>query len=141
MSLRDDILANRQFPVSPPIKVEGWGNLAETLHVRTLTAKEHGKVDSLIAAQTWDDMRGLFAVMALCDKDGKRLFTDDDIPMLSAMPGDPLSTVAMEAKKWNKMTEDDDKAAEGNSTAPASDSGGASPENGANSTPTSCGTS
>jgi hypothetical protein len=44
MSLRDEILGNRDFPVSPPIEVPGW-KVDTPLHFRTLTAGETDRAE------------------------------------------------------------------------------------------------
>ena len=106
MSLRDEILGNRDFPVSLPMEVPGW-KVDTPLHFRTLTAGETDRAERKYLSDDSDGLRALFAALVLSDADGKRVFTDADIPVLNQMQADPLSWILEHGKSWNKISDSD----------------------------------
>lgn len=80
MLTRDGILAALSAPLDlVTVAVPEWGG---SVKVRLLSEAE---VESL--GSNTKHARSRFAVMACCDDAGKRLFTDDDMKVLSSSPG------------------------------------------------------
>ena len=125
MGLRDEILANRRLPVSPPIEIPGFSGISEPLHFRTLTAAEQDRLDDTAVKIGIPGMRALFAALVLGDKDGRRVFDDNDLPALDAMQGTAMTWIFDHGRKYNDIDTTGIERAEGNSPTPSADSGGA----------------
>ena len=116
MGLKSDILGNRRLPVSEPITVPGWKvKSADTLHFRTMTGRECDIIDQKAVSGDLAGMRGLFAALVLGDKDGNRIFGDDDVDALGNMQADPLGWILDHGKAFNDIDQSEDF--EGNSGA------------------------
>lgn len=119
MLSRDDILKQDELPTTE-VPVPEWGDGA-TVRVRGLTSKARFK---------WARMAGKAAegegpeptayLVALCaiDKDGGRLFTDQDADALAEMRGDIIDRIATAVMELSGLGKGADAAvldAEGNS--------------------------
>lgn len=127
MSLsRDSILAAADSH-REEIQVPEWGG---SVWIRTLSGTERDEYEgSLLGAGgkiAYKDIRAKLLVRAICDADGKRLFSDRDISALGAKSAPALDRVFTAAKRLNAVSDEDVKEIEGNS-GPAQ-SGGAGSE-------------
>lgn len=96
------------------IDVPEWGG---TVKIRVMTGTERDRFESEFVAgnKSVDMVRSKMVAKCLCDEEGNRLFTEQDIPALgekSAAVLDKLFTVCM---KHNRFTKDDVEELAGNS--------------------------
>lgn len=108
------------------IEVPEWADAlaavgSPTLYVRTLTGRDQDALQRELANGRSDDGRltmdnytAQFVAYCLVDKDGTRIFSDDDIWNLGNKSSAALSRVFKAAREFNQMTEDSLKAAEKN---------------------------
>ena len=54
------------------------------VNVRTLTGRERDRFEGQQSRDPYTDVRARLAVLCLVDKEGKPLFTESDIPAVSA---------------------------------------------------------
>ena len=89
MDLREQIMAANDFDT---VAVEVWGC---TVHLKSLSAKQVLEWDKL-------DTRTLIksVILSLCDADGKKLFNDDDVPVLMDKS---YNTIGIMMKVFNKL--------------------------------------
>jgi hypothetical protein len=88
-----------------------WGGF---VHVRTLTAGERDRFEGWTQGDRFDRFRAKLAVLAVCDEEGRRVFTDDDIEPLAAKSTKPLDRIAEAAFRLNRFTPEDLEAIRGN---------------------------
>lgn len=95
------------------IDVPEWGG---TVCMRSITAAERGIIEA--AAAAYKDSKGkndgfarTFTVkilsMGLCDEDGKRLFSDDEVSQLAAKNAKVVSRLAEVAQKLSGFAKED----------------------------------
>lgn len=98
---RDEILAMRDVRVAT-VAIPEWGG---DVHVRTLTGAEGDKYAAL-AKENADMTRGAIACLFLADKDGARLFSDDDAVLVGAKSLRALDAVIEAGLQHNGMTDE-----------------------------------
>lgn len=116
MGLREEILA---FDDRRIAEVKAFGR---TLWVRSMSAHERDvfEVGCMGSGKSKDDpsrlidIRAKFVAQVLCDADGKRIFSDADVPALSAKMVPEIDKVWEAGRKLNAITEDDLKELAGN---------------------------
>lgn len=102
--------------------VPEWGNGKGGVYVRSLMGDEldayqgsmlskNGKGKQVV---TYDNMRTKLAVRTICDKDGKRLFNDGQIPLLAKKNAAGLSRVFEVAARLSGLNEKDIQEMEDN---------------------------
>lgn len=123
MSARE-FLSLDQLRAAPPVKVVdvlvpdfGW------TRIRSLTTAEREAYDDANGKAEFRDYRARLVVLGLCDAEGRRIMTDDDIPVVSAWPASRTSVLWAAIAKLNAMRTIDVETALGNSE---SDRNGAS---------------
>lgn len=109
---RDAILAAPDRPLEA-VEVPEWGG---TVYVRTMGADERDAFEERLGDQAKGlrGMRALLAVLTLCDAEGARLFTEDDLPALSAKSAAVLDRIAETAMRLNGIGAKDERALAGN---------------------------
>lgn len=81
------------------IKIRSWTGAEREQFEKSVNVID-GKVKS-------SDVLSRIAVLSICDDDGKRIFTDADIPALSKKSAAALERIADKAVKLNGLTESD----------------------------------
>lgn len=115
-----EILAARDLIIER-VDVPEWGG---TVCVRSISAKERGLIEA--AAARFKESKGKddsfartftlrFAGMALCDEQGKRLFSDSEIEQLAERNAAVVARVAEVAQRLAGMTREDIEALAKNS--------------------------
>ena len=93
-----------------PLKVEVAGLDCE-LYVRVLSVGERDRWElSCVTSPSGKlppDFRSKYLAMALCDEDGKRLWTDDEWQEVAELDGGIVGNLFEVAIKHNKMSEAD----------------------------------
>ena len=114
---KDSIIGADDSPLLP-LPVPEWGG---TLYIRTLSGSERdwfeeqcvtisGIGKTATAKANMRNMRAKLAAMAIADKDGKRMFSEMEIPKLAQKSGLALDRVFNAAKAHNKMLDVDEGA-------------------------------
>lgn len=98
MLTRDDILNVDDLP-RKAVEVPEWGG---TVYVRALTGGERDKLERMIASDSVN--RASLAAMALCDTDGKRLFSEEDVKKLATKSGTALERIVSATLSFNALT-------------------------------------
>lgn len=95
-----------------PVEVEGIG----TVYVRKMTLGERDEYEQSRVEKIGDEYevtmtnaRARLVVLCACDQDGKRIFTDEDISALAAMPAPTLEPIVDKAMELNRMRPKDVK--------------------------------
>jgi len=101
MLSRQDILQADDLP-TVEVDVPEWGG---NLLVRMLTALE---LEDFTAVDDNRNVRARFAVLAVVNENGKRLFTDDDAEALGGKSMPALETVWKAGAKLNGIGQDED---------------------------------
>lgn len=106
--------------------IEVWGG---KLNMKGLTGKEQqdwqqdflnfGKGSTTISLKT--NMKASLVVKSACDASGKRIFTDDQIPMLAAKSAKQLGIAYDVAARLSGISDDDFEELEKNSDATQDD--------------------
>ena len=98
--------------------------MGKNVYVRMLDGRERDAYEASIITgkgQNKDvNMRGArarLAALCLAYPDGRRMFADDQVKDLNAMPAPVLERIFDRARKFNALTGEDTDAAEGNSDA------------------------
>ncbi len=104
---RDDIL-NCNDLRREKLTIKEWGG---DIYIRQLTAKEQDMLEreSLKkgGSANIENMRARFAVMCVVDKNGKNLFSEEDIPKLTLKAGAVLNKIIEKASELNNISEKD----------------------------------
>ncbi len=92
-----------------PFPVPEWG---VTVWLRPMSSLEREKWESQLRAArqgkiTSAQPRELLAVLTICDQEGNRLFTLEDIPALAEKSGAALERIGMRAATINMLREED----------------------------------
>jgi hypothetical protein len=117
---KEQILAARDQVVER-LEVPEWGG---AVYIRSISAKERGVIEA--AAARWKESKGRddsfvktftlhMAGMALCDADGNRLFSDQEIAQLADRNAAAIAHVAEAAQRLAGLTKEDIQALEKNS--------------------------
>lgn len=112
---RDDILKVPDLVAEP---VHAWGGI---VYVRGMTGTERDHFEGSVVNQkngqqtvNMDDIRAKLCVVCICDENGNRLFTDDDVELLSKKSGKELNRIFGVAQRLSGITtEEVEKLGEG----------------------------
>jgi len=126
---RDSILNARDFGLKE-VEVPEWGG---TVYLRKWSAKDRNayiaksvNVDeggAQVNYETIFDSQVWAVAMSICDEDGKRFFTDEELDLLAAKNGDVIQRLCGEVFKLNGLAEKSiEEAAENFENVPKSDS-------------------
>lgn len=101
----DQILAADDLALVP-VNVKEWGG---TVYIRVVSVGEMERYQREFAEkkERMEDWRSKLLVRCLCDKDGKQLFTADQIEKLSAKSVKVVARLFDLAMKHNAVTEKD----------------------------------
>ena len=102
------------------VQIPEWGKDA-TVYVKGMTGAERDKFESSLVvlrgkSQTLNmaNIRAKLASLTICDKDGKRLFTEADVQELSQKSASALQRVFVVAQKLSRIGDEDiEELAEG----------------------------
>jgi hypothetical protein len=124
MGLKEQILSADDMP-REPLEIPEWG---VTVYVRTLTGRERDRFEGCWKRNPYVDIRAILAVMSVVEQDGKPVFTDQDIPALTAKSGRALDRILAVVKRLSGFSDDDIDELKKNSQAiPSVDSCSGSP--------------
>jgi hypothetical protein len=103
MNLREQILTaddlpRKELPI-PEWKTKVW--------IRTLTGGERDRFEGRQSKDPFTDVRARLAVLCLVDEQGLNLFTEADIPALSAKSSKALDRVFAASVKLNGISKED----------------------------------
>lgn len=114
MLSRDDILRVNDIQYEE-LEISEWGS---TVRIKSLTSRERDKIEMSTMkdgeATNFVDFRARFASAVLCDNDGKNLFTDSDIPLLTEKSATALQKIMDVGMRLSHMTDDDVEELVGN---------------------------
>jgi hypothetical protein len=106
---RDDILNANDIYIQE-LHVPEWGGI---LYVKTLNGEERDKVEAAVMQVgingqpqkiKLDKLRSTVASLGICDKDGKSLFTEKDIPLLAKKSAAALDRVVAKIQTLSGMS-------------------------------------
>ncbi len=103
MSLKDQILQADDLP-RKELFIPEWGF---SVMIRTLTAGERDRFEGQQNKDPFGDVRARLAVLCLCDGEGARLFTDADIPAVSAKCSKALDRIFTVCVRLNGISRQD----------------------------------
>lgn len=101
------------------VDVPEWGEGAQ-VGVRVMTGREHAEFTARILAVKEDEpfsQRALLCALTLCDKDGGRLFSQDEMSILETKNAQVLERLYEVACQVNVLREQDREAAKKNAVA------------------------
>jgi len=117
-TLKDSILALRSRLKVEAVKVDG---LEEPVFVRTLTGRERDGFETACFVQkgkqrtlNTENIRAKLLVRAICDKDGARVFTDNDTDALGDIPASALDALFSVAQRLSGLSSEDVEEMAGN---------------------------
>lgn len=105
---RDAILAATDIQLRK-VSVPEWGG---EVYISPLTVADADQL--MLTDPKKQSYRVKMIVLSLTDKDGNRLFTDDDIPALSKKSATSITRLVDEIQRSNVMVGEDRKELEGN---------------------------
>jgi len=118
MTTRESLLALKSTLVIESVTVDG---LATPVYVRGLTGKERDGFEAACFVQrgktrilNTDNIRAKLLVRAICDQDGVRLFTDNEVDVLGDMPAAVLDELFTVAQKLSGLSSTDVEELAGN---------------------------
>lgn len=121
---RADIL-NKSDLIREDVKVPEWGGMVT---LRALTGAERDAYEaSMVLTEGGDrranmhNIRARLVARCLCDDEGNRLFSDDEIELLGAKSGAALARLFEVAKRLSGLSNEDIEDLEKNSEAGRSD--------------------
>jgi hypothetical protein len=96
------------------LEVPEWG--AMTVYIRVMNGRDRDEFEGFFARQRAaakkkgqeffpDNFRSVVAAFTLCDTEGKRIFSLDDVDALGEKSSDALDRIAEAACKLNKLTD------------------------------------
>jgi len=104
---RESILQTNDLP-SELVSVPEWGG---EVYVRTLTGTERDAFEQALSGKknkpNLDNVRARFAVLTICDENGKRLFSDGDVKALGEKSASALDRVFEVASRLNGFSSED----------------------------------
>ena len=122
MLTKTDILQADDLPCEL-VAVPEWGEGAEVC-VRTMTSAERDdfeagamQLDGSDGQPDLTNIRARFCVKIICDKDGTRLFEDDDAETLGRKSAAALDRIFAAGQRMNHITDEDVAEMEKNSDA------------------------
>ena len=89
------------------INVPEWGG---EVQIRTMTGEERDSFDSEMIRdekKTFKNIRAKFLALIICDDNGKRVFSDEDISALGKKSAAALDRIFSAGQKLNKLTNED----------------------------------
>jgi hypothetical protein len=107
---RDEILAHSDLAYED-VNVPEWGGVVV---VQAMTGAERDRFESAHVAAKAKDARARLAVYTVRDQAGLPLFTEADIPALSAKSAAPLDRIFEVAARLSRITKEDVDKIEGN---------------------------
>jgi hypothetical protein len=82
-----------------------------TAYVRVITARERDAFEQSMLDEDRNvsglDIRAKLCVRAWCDPDGKRIFADDDVELVSGFPATIIDRIYDAAQKLNQLRRED----------------------------------
>ncbi len=106
MSLKTQILALAGKAKTKEVK----GLDIKGLYVKEYSAGDREQIENLITqSQKSGTIRATIFVKSACDKDGVRLFDDNDIDKINELPVSLVNAVFDESNKLNGITDDHEK--------------------------------
>lgn len=112
MSIRDLMLATRGKARIE--KVQGLDESLGTVFVKGLTVNQRDAFEEACMAKSNKRIRVLLLTMAVCEEDGKNVFTTADAASIGAMPVDLITPIFDKACELSGLMTQDVKALEGN---------------------------
>lgn len=112
MLTREAILSVAPSLPREEVEVESWGG---SVYVRGMTAGERDRFEVLLADGKRKDFRATLVVFSVCDEAGKLVFSEKDIPTLTAQPCQALDAVSGVALRLSGFTSADTDALRKNS--------------------------
>ena len=106
MLSREQILALSGTSKTHIVNVKNVGDVG----IRIMTGTEREAYEQQIFKDgkvTHEHLRAKLLAKVLCDADGKRMFTDDDIAAVSELPAPVVIALFESAQKLNSLTKDD----------------------------------
>lgn len=97
---REQILQKRP-PKVKPVEVPEWGG---TIHIRVMTGAELDGYDQAAYQNDYRMIRAELLVRCLCDEQGNRILSDQDVAELAQQDGYILDRLFDEAREHNGMT-------------------------------------
>jgi monomeric isocitrate dehydrogenase len=96
------------------IDVPEWGGIAK---IRVMSGTERDRFESEFVGnnKSVDMVRAKLVAKCLCDEDGNRLFTEQEIPQLGEKSASVLDKLFTTCMKLNRFTKDDVEDLAGNS--------------------------
>lgn len=82
----------------------------QTLYVRTLSAGDSVRYQSVVSDKGASEALPLLVVLAVCDEDGKRVFDEGDVEAISNKSPKTLETIVEAILSLNGITEDEIEA-------------------------------
>lgn len=111
----EKILKSADFGELQRLEVPEWGG---HVFVKVMSGAERDRFELKVQAsmdnQSQANVRAALCASAMCSKDGKRLFTDNQVAALGAKSGVALDRVFAVARRVNKVSDDDLKELEKN---------------------------
>jgi hypothetical protein len=104
MLTRDQILSLKASLPTEEVQVPEWGG---SVFVRTLTAAERDRFETLFTRGKQANFRALIVAFTACDADGKSLFAEEDAAAIGAMPVKPVQRIFDVAMRLNAITDAD----------------------------------
>ena len=96
------------------IDIPEWGGVAK-LRVMTGTERDRFESEFVNGNKTVDMVRAKMVAKCLCDEQGNRLFTEQEIPQLGEKSAAVLDRLFAECMRLNRFTKDDVETLAGNS--------------------------
>jgi len=100
----------------PPLKVTVEGI---DVYIRCISIRERDVWEQTVAHvrdRTVDDMRSMYLAFVLCEEDGTRLYSDDEIGEVGKLSSSVLGPLFDKALSYNRMSEADIRELAGEST-------------------------
>lgn len=110
MNIKEKIL-NANDTVGKSLRVDEWD---VTVHLKRMTVAETMNFQQTISLGDEDDnttgLRNMVAFVStcMCDEQGNRIFSDDELNLLDTRSTDVIQRIFDEAAKLNGMGKDDD---------------------------------
>jgi hypothetical protein len=107
MSLTKEQILSASYPPSEPLDVPEWGG---TLYIGVMSGAERDRLESLTLKERergFTHLRGRMAAYTIRDEHGKPMFTEADVPTLSALSSSALGLVYDVAARLNGLTKKD----------------------------------
>ena len=99
-----------------PVAVPEWGG---TVHIREISISEKDSLEGSYdqankSGAWWQDFRARLLVLCICDEQGNRLFSNDDVSKVAELPACGATRVWEAAATLNRLRKDDQETLEKN---------------------------